>query len=175
MLGRPVQVGGGSVKVPEVPLGKLPACASARLPVSAAAPTSPIVSAAKLAAAALASRKADSSIGGRRAGTGATSAPIVGGSPGQLPSSPAAAPASLPGPDQAPLELLRTVFLQHVASPCLVVTALDAQEPAPNGVGTWGSTANDKVEEDEEKLVPQDASMVFDSTLVPTTQLAANG
>uniref|UniRef100_A0A8R7P7T4 CCHC-type domain-containing protein n=1 Tax=Triticum urartu TaxID=4572 RepID=A0A8R7P7T4_TRIUA len=93
-LGHPGQVGGVSM---EVPPGKLPASASARLP----APTSPVVSAARLAVAALASRKADPAIGGRMAGTGSTPASLAGVSSSQLPPSSTSTPSSLRGPDQA--------------------------------------------------------------------------
>lgn len=75
------------MEVPEVPPGKIPASASARLP----APTSSFVSAAMLAATALTSRKANSAIGERTAGVSSS----------QLSLSPTSMSSSLLCPDQA--------------------------------------------------------------------------
>lgn len=89
VLDRPIQVGGGFMKVPEVPPSKLPAPASMRFPVPAA-PSSPVIFATTLATAVLASRKANLAIGGHMACAHRLSRPVAAAAPPPLPTVPAA-------------------------------------------------------------------------------------
>ncbi|KAI5021529.1 hypothetical protein ZWY2020_058259 [Hordeum vulgare] len=114
-LGRPGQVGGGSMEV------ELPASASARLPAS----TSPVISAGMLVADTLAFLKADPAIGGRMVGAGSTPAPLVGISFAQLSTSLMSMPSSLSGPDQV-----------DPSSTCVSCAVLEASSKC-HGWGDW--------------------------------------